>query len=513
METKHYDIIIIGTGAGGGTLLSKLAPSGKNILVLERGTFLPREKENWDTISVFHKDRYHTKEVWYDKHNKPIHPGTGYWVGGNTKVYGAALFRFREKDFQKIIHHGGISPEWPVSYKEFEPYYTQAEIMYQVHGQRGLDPTEPWSERDYTFPAVSHEPRIQEIHDELKIKGYNPFYVPLGLRLNEKNKRESACIRCNTCDGFPCLVDAKSDSDVLAVRPALQYKNVTLMTEMKVTRLNTDSAGKTIKSVEVDHKGEVLTFSGDIIALCCGAINSAAILLRSASDKHPHGLANSSDQVGRNFMKHNNAAIVGLSLKKLNSTSFQKTMAINDFYWGDNEFDFPMGHVQLLGKVNKDMMSLDAPPIAPGMVLDQMAHHSVDWWLTGEDLPDPNNRVRVNGEKIVLEYTDNNTEGFDRLYKKWPHILKEADCGSHIFPMDFYFKKKIPIEAVAHQCGTCRFGTNPNNSVLDTKCQTHDVKNLYVVDGSFFPSSAAVNPSLTIMANALRVGDHLLEGL
>lgn len=513
MSEQHYDIIIVGTGAGGGTLAHRLAPSGKKILLLERGGYLPREKENWDTVEVFHKDRYHTKDVWRDKADRELRPGTSYWVGGNTKVYGAALFRFREQDFEKLAHKGGISPEWPVKYRDFEPYYSQAERLYCVHGARGVDPTEPWAESDYPFPAVSHEARIQEIHDELQARNFHPFSIPLGIRLNEKNSQASKCIRCNTCDGFPCLLDGKADADVMAVRPALKHPGVTLLTEAKVTRLKTDAAGSRVTSVEVERNGEQLSFSADIVVLSCGAINSAVLLLQSANSIHPEGLANSSGQVGRNFMKHNNGAMVGLSTRKVNPTVFQKTLALNDFYFGEKDFKFPMGHVQLLGKVNKDMMALDAPPIAPGMVLEQMAHHSVDWWITGEDLPDPDNRVRLKNNQIVIEYSDNNGEGFDRLMKKWPQILKEVDCGCHIFPMDFYFKKRIPLQAVAHQCGTCRFGDDARTSVLDINCRTHDVDNLYIVDGSFFPSSAAVNPSLTIMANALRIGDHLLERL
>ncbi len=511
MSEQHYDIIIVGTGAGGGTLAHRLAPSGKKILLLERGSYLPREKENWDTVEVFHKDRYHTTDVWRDKADRQLRPGTSYWVGGNTKVYGAALFRFREQDFEKLVHKGGISPEWPLKYKDFETYYSQAERLYCVHGARGVDPTEPWAESDYPFPAVSHEARIQEIHDELQARNFHPFSIPLGIRLNEKNPQASRCIRCNTCDGFPCLLDGKADADIMAVRPALRQPGVTLLTEAKVTRLKTDAVGSRVTSVEVERNGEPLSFSADIVVLSCGAINSAVLLLQSANSRHPEGLANRSNQVGRNFMKHNNGAMVGLSTRKINSTVFQKTLALNDFYFGEKDFEFPMGHVQLLGKVNKDMMALDAPPVAPGMVLEQMAHHSVDWWITGEDLPDPANRVRLKNNQIVIEYTDNNGAGFDRLMKKWPQILKEVDCGCHIFPMDFYFKKKIPLQAVAHQCGTCRFGNDARTSVLDINCKSHDVDNLYVVDGSFFPSSAAVNPSLTIMANALRVGDHLLE--
>ena len=510
MSNNHYDIIIIGTGAGGGTLAHSLAGSGKKVLILERGSFLPREKANWDTVEVFQNDRYHTNEVWYDKQGKEIHPGTGYWVGGNTKVYGAALFRLRKNDFEKVIHKNGISPEWPLKYQDFEPYYTEAEKLYDVHGKRGLDPTEPQMSRDYPYPAVSHEPRIQEIHDTLGTKGLHPFYVPLGIKLDEVNRRLSPCIRCDTCDGFPCLVHAKADSDVNCVRPSLQNQNIHLVTEAKVRRLLTNSSGTEVTGVETEIGGKSEIFSADVVVVACGAINSAVLLLRSANDKHPEGLANRSGQVGRNFMKHQNGAMLGVT-KKQNPTIFQKTMAINDFYWGEEGFDFPMGHVQLLGKANKDMLAADAPSFAPGLALEQMAKHSIDWWITSEDLPHQNNRVRVKGEKIYLDYSENNTEAFDRLQARWIETLKSIDCADHVVPCSLYFRKKIPIQGVAHQVGTCRFGEDASTSVLDIHCRTHDIENLYVVDGSFFPSSAAVNPSLTIMANALRVGEHLLE--
>jgi choline dehydrogenase-like flavoprotein len=512
----HYDIIIIGTGAGGGTLTHRLASTGKKILVLERGSFLPREKENWDAVAVFQQDRYHTTEVWRDKAGQELHPGTGYFVGGNTKVYGGALFRWRERDFEQVQHKGGISPEWPLKYRDLEPYYTQAEQLYEVHGQHGLDPTEAIASQNYPFPPIHHEPRIQEVHDALEAKGLHPFYLPLAIRLNEVNRRLSACIRCNTCDGFPCLVGAKADADLNCVRPADDgYENLTLLTEAKVLRLHTNPSGREVTAVETEIAGQIHQFSADIVVVACGAINSAALLLRSANDQHPNGLANRSDQVGRNFMKHQNGAIVGLS-KKLNPTVFQKTMAVNDFYWGEEGFDYPMGHVQLLGKVSADMIALDSPSVA-GIsfqnedVFTAMANHSVDWWLTSEDLPDANNRVLVQDDTIQLHYTDSNTEAFDRLLQRWTEVLKSIDCGDRILPCSFYFRKKIPLQGVAHQCGTCRFGEDPQTSVLDINCRTHDVDNLYVVDGSFFRSSAAVNPTLTIIANALRVGDHLIE--
>lgn len=513
-QDNHFDVIIIGTGAGGGTLAHRLAPSGKKILVLERGSFLPREQANWDTVKVFIENRYHTTETWYDKNGNELHPGTGYWVGGNTKVYGAALFRLRREDFEVLKHKGGVSPEWPVKYKEFEPYYTAAEKLFCVHGQRGLDPTEPEMSADYPFPAISSEPRIQEIHDSIKALGYRPFPVPLGLKLNEADPVASECIRCNSCDGFPCLVHAKSDADVNCIRPIMHRPNITLMTEAKVVRLRTNASGTSVTAVDVELKGEAETtsFSGDIVAVCCGAINSAALLLKSAGDKHPNGLANKSDQVGRNFMYHQADALLAVTTKP-NPSSYMKTFSVNDFYFGEDGFPYPMGNIQLIGSFNFDMMRGDAPRLTPGLVLEELASHAVPWWLTTEDLPDPNNRVRVVDGRIHLDYTNNNTEAYDRLTNRWIQVLKEVDCGEHILRLGAYLKKRIPLEGVGHQNGTCRFGTDPQTSVLDIHCRTHDVDNLYVVDGSFFPSSAAVNPSLTIIANALRVGDHLLERL
>jgi choline dehydrogenase-like flavoprotein len=505
-----YDIIIIGTGAGGGTLVHALRDSGKNILVLERGTYLPREKENWDSIEVFHHDRYHTKEVWKTNDEKDFHPQTGYWVGGNTKVYGAALFRLREKNFEGVTHVDGTTPEWPVRYNDLEPYYTEAEKLYNVHGKMGEDPTEPFRSNEYPNPAISHEPRIQEIHDELVAKGYHPFRLPIGVRLNESDKLNSPCIRCDTCDGFPCMIHAKADADINCVRPSLSDSKITLMTEVKATKLITDASGKTVISVEAERGDEKFSFRGDIFVVAAGAVNSAVLLLRSANDTNPDGLANSSGMVGRHLMKHHNAAMLAISTK-LNYTKFQKTLAVNDFYWGDDEFKFPMGHIQLMGKSNKDQISPDAPFFTPGLVLDEMANHSVDWWFTGEDLPLPDNRVILKNDQIYLQYTEANTKGFERLKDKWSDVLREVDDVTHFVPHSLYLKKNIPLEGLAHQCGTCRFGNDPKTSVLDVNCKAHDTDNLYVVDGSFFPSSGAVNPSLTIIANALRVGEHLLQ--
>ncbi|HEY9155748.1 MAG TPA: GMC family oxidoreductase [Opitutaceae bacterium] len=507
----HYDVIVIGTGAGGGTLAHRLAEAGKRILILERGTFLPRERENWDTAAVFLENRYHTKEVWSDKDGKALHPGTGYWVGGNTKVYGAALFRLRKEDFEVIEHKGGLSPEWPVKYDVFEPYYTQAEKLFHVHGTAGVDPTEPYRSADYPYPALPNEPRMQEIEDSLKQLGYHPFPAPLGLKRNEADPLNSICIRCDTCDGFPCLVHAKADADIDCIRPIMTRPNVSLLVNAKVVRLRTDKHANEISSVEVELPGNTKTveFSADIIAVCCGAINSAALLLASANDRHPNGLANSSDMVGRHFMFHQADALLAISTRP-NPSKYMKTFSVNDFYLKDPEYGFPLGNIQPVGSFQPEMMRDKAPPLTPEFVLDKMATHAVPWWLMTEDLPDPNNRVRLVDGRIRLDYTPNNVESFNRLVDRWVGILKKVDKIEHILPLHAYFKKQIGLEGVGHQNGTCRFGTDPKKSVLDVNCRAHDVDNLYVVDSAFFPSAGAVNPSLTIIANALRVADHMI---
>ncbi|HSE56079.1 MAG TPA: GMC family oxidoreductase [Nocardioidaceae bacterium] len=511
--SNHYDIVIIGTGAGGGTLAHRLAASGKQILLLERGDYLPREPENWDSREVFVKGRYKAPEEWYDKHGKPFHPGAHYWVGGNTKVYGAILFRLRERDFGEVRHHGGISPAWPLSYTDFAPYYTEAERLYHVHGHRGSDPTEPPSGDPYPHPPVSHEPRIQRLADDLQRAGHHPFPLPVGVMLDEADRENSRCVRCSRLDGFPCLVDAKADAHVVAVRPALLHPNVTLVRRAKVERLDTDPTGRSVNRVVVERDGARETYSGDIVVVSCGAVNSAALLLRSASDRHPDGLANSSGVVGRHYMSHLNSALIALS-REPNPTRFQKTLGLNDFYWGADDFDFPLGHIQMLGKTDGQMLKAGAPKGTPKPILEYVAKHAIDFWLTTEDLPHPGNRVTVDREgRIRLSYTDRNTEGHRRLVRKLEQLLPHLGCRDRLIPNTVTRDERIPLAGVAHQCGTVRFGDDPAASALDVNCKAHDLDNLYVVDTSFFPSSSAVNPALTAMANAMRVGDHLLDRL
>jgi choline dehydrogenase-like flavoprotein len=518
---SQYDIIIIGTGAGGGTLAHKLAPSGKKILILERGDYVPRERDNWDPRAVNLEGKYNTKEIWRDSKGRELHPHTNYNVGGNTKFYGAALFRLREEDFGELRHHGGVSPAWPIVYDDLAPYYAEAERLYHVHGTRGEDPTEPPAEAPYPHPAVSHEPRMQQLSDDFARLGLRPFHVPIGIMIDETNSRTSQCIRCSTCDGFPCLVNAKADSQVCAVEPALRHSNVTLLTNARVVKLNTDPSGRSVTGVVVHCGDEVQEFRSEIVVVACGAINSAALLLRSANDKHPRGLANSSDVVGRHYMGHTNSVLMALS-KCPNPTVFQKTLAVNDFYFGSDDWQFPLGHISFVGKLDGVTLKGGAPALAPRWTLDRLARHSIDFWLTSEDLPDPENRVTLNrDDEIVLSYRPNNEEGHKRLIDKVKWMMQQQtkcsvhghECHEGVFSRNLFLGQRIPLAGVAHQTGTIRFGTDPKTSALDVHCKAHDLDNLYVVDGSFFPSSAAVNPALTIMANAFRVGEHLRERL
>jgi choline dehydrogenase-like flavoprotein len=513
----HFDLIIIGSGAGGATLAQRLAPTGAKILILERGEHLPREAENWSPRSVFIEHRYRTKEQWYDKAGKPFTPNTHYWVGGNTSFYGAALMRLRKRDFEEVQHAGGVSPAWPIALADLAPYYAEAETAWRVHGARGIDPTETGDEPAYAYPAIENDPGVEQLKSHWETLGWRPFSLPLGVNLDQAHPVTSACIKCKTCGGYPCLVKAKSDARTLAVEPLLGAPNVTLLTGRKVLRLETDPQGRTVSEVVCQTAQGEERWTGDIVALAAGAANSAAILLGSANAAHPNGLANGSDQVGRNYMFHTLTAMVSLTAAHMD-VSFPKTLAVNDFYWGDPSggYDKPMGHIQMLeymsGQTLEGQVSDWLPPsMVPEVMADAVAERMLSMLVISEDLPLPENRVRVSPDgRIHLDYTYNNLEGHERLVQ----ILKTSLDGfaDHAHPISqhhFQFDSLLPLYGTAHQAGTVRFGVDPASSVLDPWCKAHELDNLYVVDTSFFPSIAAVNPTLTTVANAMRVGDHL----
>ncbi len=517
---EHYDVIIVGSGPGGGSLAHRLAPTGKRILMLERGDYLPRSRANWDAKTVFVDGTYQAPDTWYGAGGETFHPGLHYYVGGNSKVYGSALFRLRERDFGDLRHADGVSPAWPIGYDVFEPYYCQAEALFHVHGQRGEDPNEPWSSKPYAYPPVSHEPRIQALSDSLIGEGLHPFHLPLGILLDERDGKPtptSPCIRCDAFDGFPCAINAKADSQVICVDPTLAaHPNFTLLTNAYVERLQTNPTGRSVTGVHVKRDGRDEVYSADMVVVACGALSSALLLLRSASDAHPTGLANGSNQVGRNYMRHNMSVLMAL-LKEPNHTVFQKTLAISDFYFGDAEWQYPMGLIQMCATSHGEQIRGESLPgflsFLPEMPFDKMAEYSMDFWLQSEDLPRPDNRIFYDGDKVVLSISEGNEEAAHRLKHKLESLMEPIGARPKLMERSLYLGKNIPINGTAHQAGTCRFGTDPKMSVLDLDCRAHEVDNLYVTDASFFPSIGAVNPTLTIIANALRVADHLKERL
>ena len=408
---KHYDLIVIGSGPGGAALAQRLAPTGKRILILERGDYLPREEANWSAKAVFVEGKYQAHETWTNAGGDTFHPALHYYVGGNSKVYGAALFRLRERDFDELVHAGGISPAWPLKYPAFEPYYDEAEALFHVHGTRGEDPLEPPSTKAYPYVAVKHEPKVAELSDKLTRIGLKPFHLPLGILLDQKADGfatpTSTCMRCSFFDGFPCLLNGKADAQVMCIDPMLaEYKNVTLLTDAYASRLDTDESGRRITAVRVARAGREEIYRADTIVVACGALSSALLLLRSANEHHPNGLANASDQVGRNYMRHEMSIVMAV-MRHVNDTVFQKTLALSDFYFGADDWDFPLGLIQMCATSHTEQIKGEELPSwlewLPDMPFEEIARHSMDFWLQAEDLPHPDNRVYYKDGKVHLD--------------------------------------------------------------------------------------------------------------
>ena len=491
----RFDVVIIGSGVGGGCIAHVLAPTGARIVILERGRRMPREDRNWDPEAVYADAAYKSDERWIDGSGRSFRPGQFYYVGGHTKVFGATMFRFRREDFCAMEHAGGLSPAWPIDYDTLEPYYARAERLFGVHGEAGADPTEPPRSGPYPHPPLRHNPVIAEVAERLRDQGLRPFPIPSSVQ----DHAGGACVRCNTCDGFPCRLGAKGDAETCLIDPVLQHGNVALRTEALVVRLLADASGRRIEAAELADGSQV---RGGLFVLAAGAVNSAAILLRSVHAKHPSGLANSSGMVGRHYMNHNCTAVMAIRPLRANREPFQKTLALNDFYLGDGEGSPPLGNLQLLGKIMEPMLRGEIRSV-PRPVRAWLAAHSVDWYAMSEDLPHPESRVRVRGDgAVVLDWRRSNLAAHKALVAKARRMLRAAG-----FPIVLTraFSKDTP----SHQCGTVRFGHDPADAPLDPFCKTFDHDNLYVVDASFFPSSAAVNPALTVAAQALRAGEHI----
>jgi choline dehydrogenase-like flavoprotein len=498
----HADIVIIGSGVGGSAVAWQLARTGARIVVIERGESLPRELENWDAEAVFGQLRYRTRETWLNGAGQPYRPGQYYFVGGHTKFFGTAMFRFREDDFRELRHEEGVSPAWPISYADLAPYYDLAESLFGIRGDTSGDPTEPPHRRPYPYAPVPDEPVIARLRQQFDRQGMHPFHMPSSIDLGAGG----GCVRCGTCDAFPCRIDAKGDAEKCLLRPAMQSGSITLMTGARVTRLTTDASGKKIVAAQIESREGRKTVTGDTFVLSAGAINSAALLLASANSRMPDGLANSSGAVGRYYMNHNCTAVLAIDPRRINDTRFPKTLSVNDFYFAGEHDAWPLGNVQMLGKIREPMLRA-AMPYLPRRALHYLSEHSVDLYAMSEDLPDRESRIELTSRgEIRLLWKRTNLKPHMRLVKKTKELLRRSG-----FPL--VVSRRFGEDTPSHQCGTVRFGTDPATAPLDPLCKAYDHDNLYVVDAGFFPSSAALNPALTIAAQALRVGESLCRRL
>ncbi|UWQ95438.1 GMC family oxidoreductase [Rhodobacteraceae bacterium M385] len=481
------DIIIVGSGMGGATLAAGLAATGLRVLILERGQLLHDCPEARNPLAVFKTGHFRPDETWLSPEGERFNPGNYACVGGNSKFYGAVMLRYREADFSPIAHMGGTTPGWPISYDDLAPFYTQAEALYQVRGRMGQDPTEP-PHQDYAFPPIPHEPTIADLAVRLTQAGLHPSPLPLAVDLERWLQRART-----PWDGFPDTTGGKLDAESAALVAALAHPNVTLRTGVEVRKVEVEGARVT----------GLLTSAGRLsaprIVLAAGAVHTAALLLRSATEADPNGLANRSDQVGRNFMNHNASAVLALSTRR-NRSVYQKTLQMNDWYLSGGPDGAPLGNVQLLGRVSAPILA--AQTRLPKPLAKVIADRAIDFYAMSEDLPNPDSRVTLRGDDIVLNWKRSNFAAHEALVAKLKATLKRIG-----FPvvLSRAFDRRTP----SHQCGTARIGTDPNSSVCDAFGKAHDLDNLYICDASLLPTSAAVNPSLTIAALALRQADHL----
>ena len=498
IDDRHSDVIVIGSGAGGGTLAGALSRKGKTVLVLERGGAMALEDQNVADVDLFRKDRYHPKnERWFGPDGDPFAPQTTYARGGNTKIWGAVLERMREQDFNDVPLQDGISPAWPIDYAELAPYYEQAEQLYRVHGKAGVDPTEPRRNRDYIAKPKPVEPFIEPLRAALQRQGCHPYDIPISWSEDRDDPSGDAQL-------FGLDV---GDSNRLSV-----------CDNARVLRLHVNPSGREVKAVEADVDGETWLFRSDLVVLAAGAVNTAAILMRSCNAHHPKGISNGSDQVGRNLMNLQLTSILQLATER-NSGRYGRSLGINDYYWGDKNVSFPLGHIQTAGGVLQDALFAESPPVLslvtkmiPDFGLERLASRSVAWWAMTEVSPDPHNKVWLNNDQIRINYIHNNREAHDRLVYRWIDTLKQVEADpvtKVVIKAPTHARGEAPISVVGYGCGTCRMGDDPATAVVDAFGKCHELDNLYIADSSVFPSCPSVGPGLTVIALALRLAKHL----
>ena len=489
---EEVDVLVVGSGMGGATFAAGLAPSGARILILERGERLTDSAAVRDPRAIFQRGTFRPKEFWLDGAGRPFNPGNYYYVGGNTKFYGAVLTRYRAQDFKPIVHRGGTTPGWPFAYEELEPWYTAAEKLYRVRGALGFDPTEPRHSKSYPFGPVPDEPAIAKVRERLKGAGLNPFPLPLGIDIEKWLQRAR-----RRGMHFPTPGTARWTRRAAASKRHWRTRTSSFAPMPASSGCSWGPTAGVIAGLEVLRGGERSMIAAKLVVLAAGAVNSAALLLRSAE----RGLANRSDAVGRHFMNHNASAVVAIDPRVVNDSVYQKTLGINDFYLDDGRGGPPLGNIQLLGRVTAPILK-SSIRLAPEWALGPISRRSVDWYAMSEDLPNPESRVTVDGDQIRLDWKRSNWTTHEMLVGAFKERLRAA---GYPIVLSRPFDRRTP----SHQCGTVRIGLDPATSPLDPFCRAWDHPNLFVVDASFLPTSAAVNPSLTIAAQALRVADHI----
>ena len=484
------DLVIIGSGMGGATLAAALAPTGRRLLILERGERLSPSAEARDDRAIWGRGHFRPPEAWLDGEGRPFSPGNYACVGGNSKFYGAVLMRYRAEDFAPVRHLGGTTAGWPFAYGEIERHYQAAEEMYAVRGALGGDPTEPPHSGDYPHGPVPDEPAVADLRRRLGRAGLHPSPLPLGVDVERWLEGGRT-----PWDAYPGVTAGKMDAETVGLARALAHPNVTLRTGARVARILAE--GGRVTGVELAG-GERI--EAGAVALCAGAVMSAALLLASTSGAHPRGLANGSDQVGRNFMNHNLSAVLALHPFRRNRSVYQKTIQANDFYLSGGPGGAPLGNVQMLGKVSAAMLRAETP--LPGPVAAWVAARSVDLLAMSEDLPHPESRVSLRDGQVVLDWRRSNWAAHEALVARLKAVLRRA---GYPVVLSRAFDRRTP----SHQCGTARMGADPATSVVDPWCRSHEVAGLWVVDASVLPTSAAVNPALTVAALALRAAGRM----
>ncbi|MFY7779036.1 MAG: GMC oxidoreductase [Elstera sp.] len=486
---SQIDVLIIGSGMGGATLAAGLAGSGARVVMLERGEAIPASAPARDPRAIFQRGHFRPAETWRDGAGRDFSPGTYYVVGGNSKFYGAVLLRYRREDFEARAHAEGDTPGWPFPYETLEPWYGRAETLFRVRGAEGEDPTEPAHSTRYPHPPVPDEPAIAEVRARLRGVGLAPFSLPLAVDIERWLAGGKT-----PWDAFPDTRSGKLDAETAPLAQALRDPRFRLVTGARVRRLLASPDGRRVAGVEVETAEGLQRLSAGTIVLSAGAVNSAALLLASE-------IGNQAGAVGRYFMNHNCTAMLAVDPRRPNPSVYQKTLGINDFYLSDGRGGPPLGNIQLLGKISGAILKASLPWV-PERALGLLARHSVDWYAMSEDLPRPESRVTLDGASIRLDWRRSNMRAHHGLVRAFRARLRDA---GYPLVLARLFDQRTP----SHQCGTTRMGSDPATSVVDPFCRSHTISNLYVVDAGFLPTSAAVNPALTIAAQALRVADHL----